>query len=578
MYLKNILIFFLIAANISTPLIVKAQQDKTLKKFEGYYQFKSEKSLYFQIITMGGELKQVRLWDGREMMLHQDSELVFSNPDRHFQINFSKNKQGEVSEAEVGNDHWEKVYDYVPENALLLDSAQIKLALDQKAKELVKAINLSTENSLIHFVDENFTDEYKHRERQNFIQQSFLTYRLTGGVKFSKCSYFSTHALYGENQYISEELGATYEFSLKLNPHLKFTLFQGRVIPNQLLKNNPVTEKELTNKLGSIFKSLTDKDIFSGAILLAKKDSILFQYVSGDAIKESNIKNTLNTRFNLGSMNKMFTAVAVMQLTEKGKLILNDPIFKYLDTTWMPKRLSDKIKIRHLLSHTSGMGDIFSQKFEAAPDSLFRTLDGYKPFIKINELNFEPGTNWLYSNAGMILLGAIIEKASGLDYFEYVKRFIYEPSGMKDSDERNQNLQKGSTAMGYIPQPDGSYHNNLHSTYIRASPAGGGYSTIGDLHQFAKALMSGKLISDSSKSMMFADVIYHQYGYGFQLWGNKTQQIVGHSGGAPGVSAIEYLFLNNGYIVIVLSNYDWGGFEPGEYLLSQVQSITNKSE
>ena len=572
---NNLMIILLLTVFISRPFTVEAQQtlNPKLKAFVGYYQFQQNKALYFQIEVVGNQLKQVKIWDGRAMRLEQQSELDFLDPETQTRITFLKNKQGEVTEAQLNGDQWLKVMGYQPESIGDLTYEQVKSALDKNAEALVAAINTSSGDSLAHFVEEHFTADLKKIVGDNFIQQAYLDYRLTGGLKYYKNTYINQNAFHAEYQYISEDLDVIYEFSINLDQHQKIKLFNGRIIPNPILMNKPDNEKELVEGLEKTFKSLTDKDIFSGAVLLAKGNRVLFQYASGDANKESHIKNTLKTRFNLGSMNKMFTAISVMQLVEKGKLDLNNPVSRYLDSTWLPKQLADKITIHDLLSHTSGLGDFFSKEFHDAPASRFVTLEGYKPFIKTDKINFEPGSDWLYSNTGMLLLGVIIEKASGLDYFDYVKKHIYTPSGMTSSDGWDLTNNLGNTAIGYIPNPDGSYGDNLDIEFTRGSPAGGGYSTVEDLHQFALALKNGTLVSGASKSKLFKDYMNHLYGYSFQLWGSPDQKIVGHSGGAPGVSSIEYIFLDSDYIIILLSNYDFGGQKPGEYLLKQVQAM-----
>jgi len=331
-------------------------------------------------------------------------------------------------------------------------------------------------------------------------------------------------------------------------------------------------QSSLTDSITLIMSQLKGYDLFSGTVLIAHGKQVIFQYACGDAIKERGIPNSINTKFNLGSMNKMFTSVAAMQLSEQRKLNLSDPISKYLDSTWLPLALSRRIQIRHLMSHTSGLGDFFGPHFSSAPRRDFKKLNAFKRFLNIETLAFEPGTKWKYSNTGMLLLGAIIEKVSGEDYFEYVRRHIYEKANMKVAGAYDVNDGVSDIAVGYIPKPDGKYDNNMQSIFTIASPAGGGYANADDLHKFFLALTSEKLISHPSLALITSVQNSQPYGYGFQIWDSGKRKIFGHSGGADGINAVQYMLPAENWTIIVLSNYQGSAHSLGEYLLSQVLS------
>jgi hypothetical protein len=174
--------------------------------------------------------------------------------------------------------------------------------------------------------------------------------------------------------------------------------------------------------------------VFSGAALVAQGGRILMQQACGEANLRYHAMNNVDTRFNLGSMNKMFTAVAIMQLIEAGKASLSDTLSKYADDTWLPTAVSSRITIEQLLTHTSGLGSFFDDGFDNTSRDLYRELDDYKPLIKTETLAFLPGSKYLYSDTGMFMLGVIIEKASGENYFDYIRRHIYLPAGMTATD------------------------------------------------------------------------------------------------------------------------------------------------
>ena len=170
---------------------------------------------------------------------------------------------------------------------------------------------------------------------------------------------------------------------------------------------------------------------FSGVWLWAKNGEVITSGARGKADREKGIDNTLHTRFRIGSMNKMFTAVATLQLVERGKLSLDDTIGKILPD-YPNAEVASKVKVRHLLSHTGGTGDIFGPEFETHRLEL-RTLQDYVKLYGARDLRFEPGTNWEYSNYGFLLLGVLIEKVTGKSYYDYVAENVYAPAGMTES-------------------------------------------------------------------------------------------------------------------------------------------------
>ena len=319
-----------------------------------------------------------------------------------------------------------------------------------------------------------------------------------------------------------------------------------------------ISENGLIEETQKLVNSLCQKDEFSGTVLLAKGDAVLYESACGEASKRFHVRNNLDTKFNLGSMNKMFTAVAIMQLVEKGKIKLKDPISKYVDEGWLPKEITDKITVHHLLSHSSGLGSYFNDTYWNSSRELYRTVDDFKPLVKGEALAFEPGKKFGYSNTGMLLLGVVIQKVSGEDYFDYIRQNIYQPTGMSNTYSYEMDQPVENLAIGYIPVSDNKYgwENNIYKHVIKGGPAGGGFSTVRDLHKFALALTSEKLVTKKSLDLLFTDYLKEGYGYGFGIHETKAGKIVGHSGGFPGLNASLQIFLENGYIAVVMSNYD----------------------
>ncbi|MEZ4587981.1 MAG: serine hydrolase domain-containing protein [Gemmatimonadales bacterium] len=333
------------------------------------------------------------------------------------------------------------------------------------------------------------------------------------------------------------------------------------------------SDPELARSLQGFVEKLARADAFSGAVLLAKDGRVLYQGAFGLANRDFDAANTVDTKFNLGSMNKMFTSVAIAQLAEAGKLRLDDPLSKYVPDFPNPEAAA-KIKIEHLLTHTSGLGSYFNEEFSRSSRARFRTVDQMLELAKNETLAFEPGTRWSYSNTGMLVLGKVIEVASGQDYFDYIREHLYAPAGMTRSDSYELDRVNPNLAVGYQKEfgADGavSYRNNLYMHVIRGGPAGGGYSTVGDLLAFAKALTAGKLVGRQYVDLLTTpkpELNSPSYGYGFGV--DTETGIVGHSGGFPGISSNLDIFTKSGYVAVVMSNYG-GGSQP---VVEQIRAL-----
>lgn len=299
--------------------------------------------------------------------------------------------------------------------------------------------------------------------------------------------------------------------------------------------------------------------VFSGAVLVAKGDEVLSEAACGQANRRYGVANTPRTRLNLGSMNKMFTAVAVMQLVETGQVSLDDPLSKYADESWLPAEIAKAITIRHLLTHTSGLGSFLGSDFEKTSRRLYREVADYRPLVRGETPAFPPGTQFKYSDTGMLLLGVVIEQASGETYFNYVRGHIFGPAAMKDTDSWPMDEPTPDLAMGYgwAPRAPLGWRENTMAHVFRGMPAGGGYSTVGDLHRFARALQSGRLLSPPSLALLWTDNPPNNYGGGFMVNASAAGKVVGHSGIFSGISSQLEIYAEKGYIVAILGNQDY---------------------
>jgi len=319
-----------------------------------------------------------------------------------------------------------------------------------------------------------------------------------------------------------------------------------------------MTQSQVVGALGERATTLAQQDKFSGAILVAHRGNILLQRSWGKADRTIGQTNTFDTQFRIGSMNKMFTSVAVLQLAEAGKVSLDAPFGKYL-TAFPNADAASHVTLRELLNHTGGTGDIFGPDFDANRDKL-RSNDDYLRLYASRQLDHPPGEKFEYSNYGFILLGAVIEKVSGMSYYDYVEQHIFKPAGMSSTGSLPESDVLPRRARGYMWQTN-SWVANDSTLPARGAAAGGGYSTIGDIFRFAQALQSGKLISRASLNAATQPVFHdaptgYGYGYGFEVLDEAGLKSYGHEGGAPGMNGEVRVFADQGYLIVVLSNLD----------------------
>lgn len=325
----------------------------------------------------------------------------------------------------------------------------------------------------------------------------------------------------------------------------------------------PIPRLTMDEAITGIQKVLSEADAadrFSGAVLVAKNGQVLFSGAYGMADRERRIPNTPATRFRIGSMNKMVTGTAVLQLTEAGKVGLSAPLGDYL-TGYRNRDLAAKVTIHHLLTHTGGTGDIFTPEFKAHRLEL-RTLDDYVRLYGDREPEFEPGSQWRYSNYGYILLGAVIEKVTGQTYYDYVEAHIYQPVQMTATGSQPEGQPVPDLSVGYM-KPPGTDERvpNTETLPYRGTSAGGGYSTAGDLARFAEALLSHQLLRPDFTRLLITGKAEHahggRYAYGFEdRRDSGGDGWVGHNGGAPGMNGNLRIYPHRGYITVVLANMD----------------------
>jgi D-alanyl-D-alanine carboxypeptidase len=320
------------------------------------------------------------------------------------------------------------------------------------------------------------------------------------------------------------------------------------------------TEGEAIAGVQAVLREDAAADRFSGAVLVAKNGQVLFSRAYGLADREQGIPNTLQTRFRIGSMNKMFTGLATLQLAEAGKVGLTAPVGEYL-TGYRNRDVAAKVTIHHLLTHTGGTGDIFGPEFKTHRQEL-RTLGDYVQLYGDRGLQFEPGSQWKYSNYGFILLGAVVEKVTGQTYYDYVNAHIYQPANMNATGSQPEHEAVPDLSTAYTKPPGtATWVPTTGTLPWRGTSAGGGYSTAGDLARFAGALLGHRLLRHDSTQLLITgkvDIAHGaRYAYGFaDLRDMEGIGSVGHDGGAPGMNGALWICPKSGYVVVALANMD----------------------
>jgi CubicO group peptidase (beta-lactamase class C family) len=318
-------------------------------------------------------------------------------------------------------------------------------------------------------------------------------------------------------------------------------------------------EMTLVDKIDEIVTAQEKYDLFSGTVLVAQHGKIMYTGTAGFANRDHDVPNRLETRFNIGSIGKTFTSALIMQLVQEEKIALTDPLSRYFPE--LPYQEKAAIQIGHLLNHSAGLDNYMRHEdYDAKKDELRRIQD-VLPLIYDQEPLFKAGEKFSYSNSGMVLLGAVIEKVTGMEYRDYLKLRILDPLGMKNTGIVYTEDVCPGRATGY----NNIYRDTYQAETLRQMPAfsdGGLYTTVLDLLKFDQALYGEILLAEKYRDIMFTPVgpnRHYAYGWIVVPFGGTT--VIYHGGGSPGFTAEFRRYPEKGYTLIVLSNYYISAFD-----------------
>ncbi|ASK60769.1 penicillin-binding protein [Virgibacillus phasianinus] len=311
---------------------------------------------------------------------------------------------------------------------------------------------------------------------------------------------------------------------------------------------------------------------FSGTVYMKKGNNVIHQSAYGYANRAERIANNVDTRFGVASGCKLFTAIAICQLVEQGRLSFHTRLKDCLTIDF--PNLDESVTIHHLLTHSSGIADYFDEEemddfeelWKNQPSYLLKKTTDFLPMFQDKDRMFQAGEKFHYNNAGYIVLGLIIEQCTGRSFTDYVESAIFRECGMYNSGYFSLDGLPENTANGYIDKEDGTWRTNQFSIPIKGGPDGGAFITAPDMLKLWEDLFSHQLLSKKytdallSPQIMVKNDVY--YGYG--VWINKRNDrifkyhVMGYD---PGVNFRSSVYPDQNIKLVVASNKESGSFD-----------------
>ena len=312
---------------------------------------------------------------------------------------------------------------------------------------------------------------------------------------------------------------------------------------------------------------------FSGVATVLGPDGLLAEVAMGDANRADRVANHPGTRFAIASVGKLFTAVALVRLIERGRATLETPVVDVLPPERRPSTLDERVTLEHLLTHTSGItdyvddagGEDFADLWVTWNPAVMRHPLDLLPMYATLPPRAAPGEEVRYNNAAFALLGLVVEALAGRDYYDVIGSEVFEPAGMTRSGFPAVDDVEPDVAIGYQPpdEPGGAWRSNVYAITARGQPDGGAYATTGDLLRFLDAFIAGVLVTPRWRDEMARPRVHDEeegdwWGLAFLHLGEGVRARYGHGGSDPGVSSRLACYPQAGIRVAVLSNVTEG--------------------
>jgi D-alanyl-D-alanine carboxypeptidase len=390
-----------------------------------------------------------------------------------------------------------------------------------------------------------------------------LTYHHSEAMSFGDRATMHVYAKSGMD-------GRWHDLQFQLEPsaphRITNIVFVAEVSEPVYLPSSPITSTMTLDWLGRYVSRLAGGDDLSGGILAAQGDSVLFTRTFGYADAARTRRVGPRTRFSMASGGKMFTALAVARFVERGELRYEDTIDR-----WIPaladSAFAHQVTIAQLLSHTSGIGEYWTDDYERHRDRI-RTLADFLPFVLAAGRTSEPGAKYQYSNSNFILAGLVLEKVAGKPYDEVVRTEVFAPAGLVETSLTATGLPDTLTVEpldrdGTRWKPCGK----AGEARGRGSSAGGALTTLTDMLRFGRALVGGKIVSPATLAVMTTTQNGRPaesgqgYGYGFILEGHRAAQSFGHGGITCGVNFEFRYWPASDVTLVAFSNQNNGAYD-----------------
>lgn len=438
----------------------------------------------------------------------------------------------------------------------------------RRLNELMAAVASGDRERIRTYVREAYSPELRKQNPEERVVQAYMAlFDRTRGFDVESFRVTPTEAAVLLRSRLT---GALEPLSVRVEPDPPHRLVGPASIvlgrPKHPLSSPAATDAERVREIDRIARKLAGVEAFSGTVLIARGDRVLYLGTFGAADKEARLPIRRTTRYNLASITKTFTTVAIAQLVEKGKLSWEDPLGTFFPDFPLAEA-REKVRIKHLVTHTSGLRDTLRYCEQNRCPETYESLDAYVRVAgdaQEEALLFEPGTRYAYTNSTFSLLAAIVERLTGTPFYSYIRTNVFRPSGMRDTGYTERDQRPPRLAVGYEKQSTeaGARFSGEASRRERArsypAPFCCAHSTATDLLRYAQALRSGRILRPETTRILFSPKAEAgTWGYGFDIL-DEERGIIGHSGSWIGMSNSVDLFTASGYTAIILSNYTNG--------------------